>query len=66
MVRSLLLVQFLRFTYAGAPAPTGHYLHDAFAENAFMLSFIDNRPLLALQARIVDVARVAGATISIA
>lgn len=51
-VRSLLLVQFLRFTYAGCPAPTGHYLRDAFAENAFMLSLADNRPLLAMMARI--------------
>jgi len=66
MVRSLLLVQFLRFTYAGAPAPTGHYLRDAFAENAFMFSLIDNRPLMAMQARIVDVARMAGATITVA
>jgi hypothetical protein len=57
LVRSLLLVQFLRFSYAGAPVPTGHYLRDAFAENAFMFSLIDNRPLLAMQARIVATAR---------
>ncbi|WP_431285192.1 hypothetical protein ACQW02_10505 [Humitalea sp. 24SJ18S-53] len=49
VVRSLLLVQFLRFTYAGCPHPSGHYLRDAFAENAFLASFVDNRPLLALQ-----------------
>jgi hypothetical protein len=59
-VRSLLLVQFLRFTYPGAPAETGHYLRDAFAENAFMLSLVDSRPLLAMQARIVEAARAAG------
>jgi hypothetical protein len=46
LVRSFTLVQFLRFTYAGCPTPTGHYLRDAFAENAFMLSLRDNRPLL--------------------
>jgi len=46
LVRSFTLVQFLRFTYAGCPSPTGHYLRDAFAENAFMLSLRDNRPLL--------------------
>jgi hypothetical protein len=45
LVRSFTFVQFLRFTYAGCPAPTGHYLRDAFAENAFMLSLRDNRPL---------------------
>lgn len=47
-VRSLLFVQFIRFSYAGCPAPSGHYLRDAFAENAFMLSLFDNRRLVAL------------------
>ena len=61
MVRSLLLVQFLRFTYAGAPLATGHYLRDAFAENAFVFSLTDNRPLLAMKGRIVAAAREAGA-----
>jgi hypothetical protein len=63
LVRSLLLVQFIRFTYAGAPPPTGHYLRDAFAENAFLFSLADNRPLVALQARIVAQARQAGAAL---
>lgn len=45
-VRSLAFVQFLRFSYAGCPQPSGHYLRDAFAENAFMLSFFDNRRLV--------------------
>jgi hypothetical protein len=52
LVRSLSMVQFLRFTYAGCPVPTGRYLRDAFAENAFMLSLRDNRPLLAFMERI--------------
>lgn len=52
LIRSMLLVQFLRFTYAGCPAPSGHYLRDAFAENAYMLSLRDNRPLLAFMRRI--------------
>jgi hypothetical protein len=56
MVRSLLLVQFLRFTYAGAPAPSGHYLRDAFAENAFLFSLADNRPLLRMKALILETA----------
>ena len=54
LVRSFTLVQFLRFTYAGCPAPTGHYLRDAFAENAFMLSLRDNRPLLGFMRCIND------------
>ncbi|NKE44817.1 hypothetical protein HB662_08510 [Roseomonas frigidaquae] len=56
MVRSLLLVQFLRLTYAGCPPPTGHYLRDAFAENAFLYSLADNRPLLAMQHHISNAA----------
>jgi len=56
MVRSLLLVQFMRFTYAGCPVPSGHYLRDAFAENAFLASFADNRPLLALQRAVTEAA----------
>lgn len=43
LVGSLLLVQFLCFTCAGCPAPSSHYLCDAFAENAFLASFADNR-----------------------
>jgi len=57
LVQSLLLVQFLRLSYAGCPDPTGHYLRDAFAENAFMAGVFDNRPLLALHRQIVDAAR---------
>jgi hypothetical protein len=60
LVQSLLLVQFLRLTYPGAPEATGHYLRDAFAENAFLYSLADNRPLLAMKARIVAAARAAG------
>lgn len=59
LVQSLLLMQFLRFTYAGCPAPSGHYLRDAFAENAFLASFTGNRPLVAMQGAIVAAARAA-------
>lgn len=54
LVRTAGLIQFLRFSYPGAPAVTGHGLRDAFAENAFMLGVGDNRPLLRMKARIVD------------
>jgi hypothetical protein len=63
LVQSLLLVQFLRLTYPGAPQPSGHYLRDAFAENTFMYSLADNRPLLAMKERIIDAARAAGAPV---
>jgi hypothetical protein len=59
-VRSLLLVQFLRLTYPGCPTPTGSYLRDAFAENAFLYSLTDNRPLLALMHEIARAAARAG------
>ena len=59
-VRSLLLVQFLRLTYPGCPAPTGSYLRDAFAENAFLYSLTDNRPLLGLMHRIARATAQAG------
>jgi hypothetical protein len=52
LVRSFTFVQFLRFTYAGCPPATGHYLRDAFAENAFMFSLRDNRPLIGFMRRI--------------
>ena len=59
-VRSLLLVQFLRLTYPGCPAPSGRYLRDAFAENAFLYSLTDNRPLLGLMHQIARAAARAG------
>lgn len=55
LVRSFALVQFLRFTYAGCPQATGHYLRDAFAENAYMHSMNDNRPLLAFMRQVEGV-----------
>lgn len=62
-VRSLLLVQFLRLTYPGCPAPTGSYLRDAFAENAFLYSLTDNRPLLGLMHEIARAAARAGGSV---
>jgi len=52
LVRSFTLVQFLRFTYAGCPPASGDYLRDAFAENAYMHSLNDNRPLLAFMRQV--------------
>jgi hypothetical protein len=57
LVRAAGLLQFLRFSYAGAPEASGHGLRDAFAENAFMLGIGDNRPLLAMKARIMAAVR---------
>ncbi len=48
IVRSLLLVEYVRFSYPGSPQPTGRYFRDAFAENALMLRWTDNRDLRSL------------------
>lgn len=48
LIRSFLLVQFLRLTYPGCPQPSGQYHRDAFAENAFLYSLSDNRPLIGM------------------
>jgi hypothetical protein len=63
-VRSLLLVQFLRLTYPGCPTPSGSYLRDAFAENAFLYSLTDNRPLLGLTHEIARAAARAGGSLA--
>ncbi|MEO3471870.1 hypothetical protein AAFN86_08395 [Roseomonas sp. CAU 1739] len=65
-VRSLLFVQFLRFSYAGCPNPSGHYLRDAFAENAFMLSFFDNRRLVKVLHCVSEAALRSGARLTTA
>lgn len=62
-VRSLLLVQFLRLTYPGCPAPSGSYLRDAFAENGFLYSLTDNRPLLGMMHQIARAAARAGGSL---
>ena len=43
IVRSIVLPDFIRFSYAGSPDLTGNYVHDALAENALMMNLFDNR-----------------------
>lgn len=43
IVKSMLLPDFIRFSYPGSPPETGHYIGDALAENALIMSWIDNR-----------------------
>jgi hypothetical protein len=43
VIRSLFLVEYVRFSYPGSPQPSGSYLRDAFSENALMLRWTDNR-----------------------
>ncbi|MCC7274941.1 MAG: hypothetical protein IT561_19905 [Alphaproteobacteria bacterium] len=44
VVRPLLLIEVVRFTYAGGPQETaGGYWSAAFADNAVMMNLLDNR-----------------------
>ena len=43
IVRSMILPDFIRFSYAGSPPLTGDYAHDALAENALIMNVFDNR-----------------------
>ena len=43
IVRSIILPDFIRFSYAGSPPLTGDYTHDALAENALIMNVFDNR-----------------------
>jgi hypothetical protein len=43
IVKPLVLPDFIRFSYPGSPRQTGHYIDDALAENALLMSWLDNR-----------------------
>lgn len=48
----LLMFKYMRFSYPGASQPSGHPIRDMLAENAVIMSLIDNRRLYALKYRI--------------
>ena len=48
----LLMFKYMRFSYPGASQPSGHPIRDMLAENAVIMSLIDNRQLYALKDRI--------------
>lgn len=52
IVQMLLLPSFIRFSYQGSPALTGHYVEDALAENALIMNPFDQRKFYELKARI--------------
>ncbi len=43
VVRPLMMVEFVRFSYAGDPVGHGGYWGSAFADNAVMMNLLDNR-----------------------
>ncbi|MBF0392270.1 MAG: hypothetical protein HQL38_06275 [Alphaproteobacteria bacterium] len=50
--KPVLFMRYVRFSYPGAPALTGHELADMMAENAVVMNLFDNRDLYAILARI--------------
>ncbi len=52
IVRPLVLPSFIRFSYAGSPPQTGHYLDDALAENALIMNLSDHRRFYEIHDRI--------------
>lgn len=47
-----LLFRYIRFSYPGAPQLTGNDLHDMMAENAMLMSLIDNRKFYEIKEQI--------------
>ncbi len=52
IVRPMLLPDFVRIAYAGAPTPKGHFLEDALADNALIMNPFDNRRFYEIKERI--------------
>jgi hypothetical protein len=51
IVKLIIAPDFIRFSYNGSPPVTGHYLGDAFAENALIMNPFDQRKFYALKDR---------------
>lgn len=51
IVKLIIAPDFIRFSYNGSPVATGHYLDDAFAENALIMNPLDQRKFYALKDR---------------
>lgn len=52
IVQMMLFPSFIRFSYQGSPALTGHYVEDALAENALIMNPFDQRRFYEVKARI--------------
>lgn len=52
VVRPVVMPDYLVVSYAGAPAPNGGYLHRAFASNALLMSYFENRDFFVIFDRI--------------
>lgn len=50
--RPALFFRYMRVSYPGAPQLTGHNLHDMMAENAILMSLVDNRAFYRVISRI--------------
>ncbi|MBF0094675.1 MAG: hypothetical protein HQL33_05630 [Alphaproteobacteria bacterium] len=47
-----LLFRYIRFSYPGSPQLTGNDLHDMMAENAMLMSLVDNRKFYEIKERL--------------
>ena len=52
IVRPILLPDYLVISYAGAPDTKGGYLRRAFAPNALMMRYLENRDFFAILSRL--------------
>jgi len=52
IVQMIIFPSFIRFSYPGSPALTGHYVEDALAENALIMNPFDQRKFYELKGRI--------------
>lgn len=53
-IRPVILPDYLIISYAGAPEPETGYLRRAFAANALIMSYINNRDFYALLSRLME------------
>jgi hypothetical protein len=51
IVKLIIAPDFIRISYNGSPTLTGHYIEDAFAENALIMNPFDQRKFYALKDR---------------
>lgn len=50
----MMFFRYIRFSYPGSPAMTGNNLADMLAENAVIMSLVDNRPFFRIVERIEE------------
>ncbi len=57
IVQPMFFPNYITFTYPGSPVSTGNMMQDAFAENALLMNFFDNRRFFELKQRMDSLRR---------